>query len=169
MLGTHPLRGRPEPVRVGPGLRRGKLLTASARCRKWLAVIDGPLCRLRLPLPTARGHNVRNLLSIRAPSVKPSFVFAAGSARPPFQWAASRLRAPIRRAEPVLIERQRFCATDEHRTRLLPSSALLTAQVGQARLGCHPKGRSEAEQPALAGLTTIIDRAIATTGRRIPV
>ena len=140
MLGTPRFAGDPNKF--------GSALTASARCRKWLAMIDGPLCRLRLPLPTARGHNVRNLLSIRAPSVKPSFVFAAGSARPPFQWGASRLRAPIRRAEPVLIERQPFCAIDERR---------------------HPKGRSEAAQPALAGLTTIIDRAIATTGRRIPV
>jgi hypothetical protein len=52
----------------------GSALTASARCRKWLAVIDGPLCRLRLPLATGRGHKVRHLLSIRAPSVKPSFV-----------------------------------------------------------------------------------------------
>ena len=43
----------------------GSALTASARCRKWLAVIDGPLCRLRLPLATGRGHKVRHLLSIR--------------------------------------------------------------------------------------------------------
>ena len=55
----------------------------------------------------------------------------------------SRLRAPIRRAEPVLIERQPFCAIDERR---------------------HPKGRSEAEQPALAGLTLVApDEPLALT------
>ena len=68
MLGTHPLRGRPEQVRVGPGLRRGRLLTASARCRNWLAVIDGPLCRLRLRHPS---RPLRTVLRFRRGGTDP--------------------------------------------------------------------------------------------------
>jgi len=49
-------------------IRNGSALTASARCRNWLAVIDGPLCRLRLRHPS---RPLRTVLRFRRGGTDP--------------------------------------------------------------------------------------------------
>ena len=128
----------------------GSALTASARCRNWLAVIDGLLGRLRLPLPKGRGHKVQHLIH-RGTPLNPSLTTLIAHEHLSDERVGFARADQAGGARPGRCGRQ-FCAIDEHRTRLLPSSALLTAQVGQARLGVTRRGeakrsswRSEAE------------------------
>ena len=69
----------------------GSALTASARCRSWLAVIDGPLCRLGLRNPT---RPLPTVLRFRRGGTDPIRMTEFSQSKPQLRWFPGLIAEP---------------------------------------------------------------------------